>query len=397
MSQAKIPTFGPARVTALVPTYNRAQYLPECLDSLLTQSRKPDQIVVIDDGSTDGTESIVSKYGHQVQYVKKSNGGKSSALNLGLKYATGDLIWVCDDDDIAAVDGLEMMLAAFEANPGADYVFGDYWIFEIAADGTKLVYDPSFLRRSDEPNLKINFLEDMFMLQYASLVRKSVYEDLGGYDESLIRSQDYDMMLRVSRRHTGVYTPHVIFHYRHHQTPRGNAGGLFSVAENFTQWRKYDRIIFSRIRETYALPEFTPSFATGLPWADRSAYIQRALVIAKRGLWSEAAEDLSAAERNSAEPLAEAELDLLQSIVHSHEAWLILGQDRSAMASLSEICFRSKTGQRLILRLLRPLLWLIRNSARDGDYRRAAACIAILYRIAGLRGAVSLLRKRDRQ
>lgn len=397
MSQAKIPTSDPTRVTALVPTYNRAQYLPECLDSLLTQSRKPDQIVVIDDGSTDGTESIVSRYGDQVQYVRKSNGGKSSALNLGLTYATGDLIWVCDDDDIAAADGLEVMLAAFKENPGVDYVFGDYRIFEISADGEKSVYDPKFSIRSGETNLKINFLEDMFMLQYASLVRKSVYEDLGGYDESLIRSQDYDMMLRVSRRYAGVHTPHIIFYYRHHQTPRGNAGGLFSVAENFAQWRKYDRVIFSRIRETYELLEFTPSFAIGLPWVHRSAYIQRALVMAKRGLWSEAAEDLSAAERSSAEPLAEAELDLLQSIVHSYEAWLILGQDRSAMASLSEICVRSRTGQRLILRLLRPLLWLIRNSARDGNYRQAAACIAILYRIAGLRGAVSLLRKRDRQ
>lgn len=397
MSQAKSAASNPARVTALVPTYNRAQYLTECLNSLLTQSRKPDQIVVIDDGSTDGTESIVSRYGDEVQYVRKRNGGKSSALNLGLTYAIGDLIWVCDDDDIAVANGLEFMLAAFEADPSIDYVFGDYRVFESAADGTKSVYDPPFSRRSVEPSLKINFLEDMFMLQYACLVKKSVYEDLGGYDESLIRSQDYDMMLRVSRRYVGIHTPHVIFHYRHHQNPRGNAGGLFSVAENFTQWRKYDRVIFSRIRESYELPEFTPTFAIGLPWANRSAYIQRALVMAKRGLWSEAAEDLSAAERSNPEPLAEAEFGLLQSIVHSHEAWLILGQDRSAIASLSEICIRSTTGQLLILRLLRPLLWLIRNSARDGKYRRAVACIAILYRIAGLRGAVTLLRKRDRQ
>lgn len=71
MSKTKTFTCNPVRVTALVPTYNRAQYLPECLDSLLKQSRKPDQIVVIDDGSTDETESIVSRYGDQVQYIKK--------------------------------------------------------------------------------------------------------------------------------------------------------------------------------------------------------------------------------------------------------------------------------------------------------------------------------------
>lgn len=397
MTQAKRQNTDLRRVTALVPTYNREKYLPECLDSLLAQSRKLDQIVVIDDGSTDGTESIVSKYGNQIQYVKKSNGGKSSALNLGLTYAKGDFIWVCDDDDIADPEGLSIMLASFEKNPDADYVFGDYKVFEITGDGKKIFCDPSFSRRTDEPNLKISFLEDMFMLQYASLVRKSVYEDLGGYDESMIRSQDYDMMLRISRCYTGVYTPHIIFYYRHHQTPRGNANGLFSFAENFTQWRKYDRVIFSRIRESYELSEFTPTFALGLSWAQRSAYIQRALIMAKRGLWLEAADDLSAAERSSAEPLSEAELNLLQSIAHGHETWLMLGQDKSAIALLSEISIRSITGKLLVLRLLRPLLWLVRNSARDGNYKRSAACSAIFYRIAGLRGAVFLLRKRDRQ
>lgn len=396
MSKTKTFTCNPVRVTALVPTYNRAQYLRECLDSLLKQSRKPDQIVVIDDGSTDETESIVSRYGDQVQYIKKINGGKSSALNLGLTYATGDLIWICDDDDIAAKNGLELMLTALEANPGSDYVFGDYKVFEISTDGKKSISDPFVARRLEEPSLKINFLEDMFMLQYASLVRKSIYDDLGGYDENLIRSQDYDMMLRVSRRYVGIYVPYIIFYYRQHYAPRGNSQKKFNINDNHKQWRKYDQVIFTKIRETYSLSEFTPTFAIGSPWAHRSAYIQRALIMAKRGLWSEAAEDLSAAEGSSAEPLAKNDLDLLQSVVHGHEVWLTLEQNRLAVASLSKIFRRSANGQRLILRFLRPLLWLIRNLARDGEYRQSATCFIIFYRITGLRGIIALLRKHDR-
>ena len=89
------------RVSVLMPTFNRGGMLSEALDSVLGQSIPPHQVVVIDDGSTDDTSERVARYGARIDYIRKDNGGKSSALNLGLTHVTGDYVWVFDDDDVA--------------------------------------------------------------------------------------------------------------------------------------------------------------------------------------------------------------------------------------------------------------------------------------------------------
>ena len=83
-----------ANVSIIVPTFNRAHYLAECLDSLLAQSIPAHEIIVIDDGSEDGTAALLVGYGERIRYVRKENGGKPSAVNLGLAIASGDLIWI---------------------------------------------------------------------------------------------------------------------------------------------------------------------------------------------------------------------------------------------------------------------------------------------------------------
>src|SRR5690606_24595967 len=89
------------KVSIIIPTYNRANYLKESLDSVIAQTYPNKEIIVINDGSTDETTEILQEYKHSIKYFNKENGGKSSAINLGLKKATGDYIWIFDDDDIA--------------------------------------------------------------------------------------------------------------------------------------------------------------------------------------------------------------------------------------------------------------------------------------------------------
>ena len=101
-------------VTVIVPTFNREKFLPECIDSLLRQTVMPDQILIVDDGSTDGTGTVASSFPAPVEYYRKENGGKSTALNFALKHCTGDFVWIFDDDDIAHPTALERFLAAFE-------------------------------------------------------------------------------------------------------------------------------------------------------------------------------------------------------------------------------------------------------------------------------------------
>jgi glycosyltransferase involved in cell wall biosynthesis len=79
-------------VSVLVPTFNRVNYIAECLDSLLAQTVPPLEVIVIDDGSEDGTADLLASYGHRIRHIRKENGGKPTAVNLGIQEARGDLI-----------------------------------------------------------------------------------------------------------------------------------------------------------------------------------------------------------------------------------------------------------------------------------------------------------------
>src|SRR5688572_6812621 len=101
---------GAADCTVIVPTFNRAAFVGETLDSLLAQSWPPGQIVVVDDGSTDGTPSALDRFGDRIEVIRKPNGGKATALNAALPLVRHGAVWIFDDDDIALPDGLERHL-----------------------------------------------------------------------------------------------------------------------------------------------------------------------------------------------------------------------------------------------------------------------------------------------
>ena len=105
------------RISVLVPTYNRAGLLPQCLASLFAQTLPPSEIIVIDDGSEDGTPELLRSYGRRIRPIRKSNGGKSTALNVGLDAVRGDYVWVIDDDDVALPHALERMVAPLVVEP----------------------------------------------------------------------------------------------------------------------------------------------------------------------------------------------------------------------------------------------------------------------------------------
>ena len=115
-------------VSVLIPTFNRGEMLLEALESVLGQSVAPHQVVVIDDGSTDGTAERLTRYGDRVEYIRKDNGGKSSALNLGLTRVTGELVWVFDDDDVALPGSIADRLEVLEGKPDCGLVLArHYW------------------------------------------------------------------------------------------------------------------------------------------------------------------------------------------------------------------------------------------------------------------------------
>jgi glycosyltransferase involved in cell wall biosynthesis len=96
----KSSEMNPLSVTVIIPAYNRAHTLSGAIDSLLQQTQTPNEIIVVDDGSTDETPALLSSYGSSIEVKTQSNQGRSTARNVGLKAAKGDLIAFLDSDDL---------------------------------------------------------------------------------------------------------------------------------------------------------------------------------------------------------------------------------------------------------------------------------------------------------
>jgi glycosyltransferase involved in cell wall biosynthesis len=137
-----------ADCTVIVPTYNRAEFLVEALDSLLTQTWPPGQIIVVDDGSTDETPAVLGGYNGRLEVVRKPNGGKASALNAALPQVRHGAVWIFDDDDIALPDGLERHLKALNGCGSAGFTISSMLIGR-GAPGTPLEQTGRLAPRGD--------------------------------------------------------------------------------------------------------------------------------------------------------------------------------------------------------------------------------------------------------
>src|SRR5262245_32986849 len=125
------------RVTAVVPTFDRAALLVESVGSLLAQGRPPDRIVVVNDGSTDATVESLARFGERIDLVSKANGGKSSAINLVLPQLREGLVWIFDDDDVALPDALERHLEVFARHPETDFTYSGCIPFRDGSEGDR--------------------------------------------------------------------------------------------------------------------------------------------------------------------------------------------------------------------------------------------------------------------
>ncbi len=375
-------------IAAIIPTYNRAWMLRECIESLLAQTRALHEIIVVNDGSTDDTQQIAASYAPRVTLINKANSGKAASLNAALAQCTADYVWICDDDDLAAPDGAANLASALDADPAIGFAFGTFQIFKDTSQG-RVFFPPTYWRRNEEPNASLNFLEEMFTFQYAMMVRRPLYNDVGPFREDLIRSQDYDMTLRLTRKYKSAYVPHIIFSQRQHTGVRGSASDHFSAEKNAAKWLTYEQKIFTSIMQDYRLEEFTPTFALSLEatLARRAAFVQRALVLAKRALWEPAINDLREASLQNASPASAEEIRLAESIIRSLIPWTILRKNPTATRALQNCYYLTPFTQTLIPALCRPIVWQARTLLRHGRLIRATKQLILLVKILGPKGA----------
>jgi glycosyltransferase involved in cell wall biosynthesis len=214
------------RIAAIIPLYNGARFIRQSLTSVLSQTRPADEIIVVDDGSTDDGPAIVEGMAakHPIRLLRKPNGGQSSARNFGVAHATSELIGLLDQDDAWYSNHLRRLEEPFLAQPeGAPLGFVYSNMDRVGADGTMERH--SFL--DDIPRLVVISPEhpkrslvwclrtDMFVLPSASLILRDAFDAVGGFDESLIGYEDDDLFLRLfAAGYDNVYLPERLHRWR---------------------------------------------------------------------------------------------------------------------------------------------------------------------------------------
>jgi len=174
-------------ISCIVPTYNGERYVHEAIDSILAQTYRPIEIVVIDDGSTDGTRARVDQYGTQVRYCWEANVGPPAARNAGLREARGEMVAFLDGDDLWHPEKLERQMARFAARPELDYCLSYvklFWIAELKEEEEK--YKDS--ERVQPPGYATTTL----------LARRAVFDRVGGFDPQLWFPDSADWFMRAA-------------------------------------------------------------------------------------------------------------------------------------------------------------------------------------------------------
>ncbi len=182
----------------IIPTYNRRDLLPRAIDSVLAQTHAVDEIVVIDDGSTDGTgDMLQERYGDRVRHVWQANAGVSAARNHGMRLAQGRYLALLDSDDTWLPTKTALQLAFLQAHPDFGMVLCDVE----RVDGEYRHID--VFRRRDvirEDGWALRWLiHNPALVPASAMLRRQVVEQLGGFDEALRTAEDLEFHLRVAR------------------------------------------------------------------------------------------------------------------------------------------------------------------------------------------------------
>lgn len=195
------------RVSVIIPTYNCEAYIAETLSSVLGQDHDKVEILVVDDGSTDATCDIVREHAG-VQLIQQRNAGVCAARNHGIRLAQGDYICCLDHDDFWLPDKLSSQLQVFQSRPEAGLVYTAFTLWHRDASGD--FPSPASLAGAgtgtaiDEDMsgwIYHHLLLDCWILTSTAMIRREVLERLGGFDESLPYSEDWDLWLRIARHY----------------------------------------------------------------------------------------------------------------------------------------------------------------------------------------------------
>ncbi|MFH1395272.1 MAG: glycosyltransferase [Candidatus Omnitrophota bacterium] len=183
------------KVSVIIPAYNKADLTVKTVKSVLAQTYKNIEIIVVDDGSTDNTTERLKPYCNRIKYVYKNNGGACSARNLGIKKTAGDYIALIDCDDIYIPEKIEISVDFLDKNPDIGFIHTP--VYFIDENDNVCGRYPRF-KKAPSGYVSKKLLLKNFVCNSTVVVRAECFEKTGMFDETIFTPADWDMWLRLS-------------------------------------------------------------------------------------------------------------------------------------------------------------------------------------------------------
>ncbi|MDL1957248.1 MAG: glycosyltransferase [Candidatus Desulfofervidus auxilii] len=215
------------KVSVIIPTYNRANFLKEAIESVLNQTYKDYELIIVDDGSTDETPKIIAQYKNKLKYIVIPHHGVSKARNVGIKTAKGEFIAFLDSDDLWYPKKLEVQINFFDNHHNALICQTE----EIWLRNGKRV-NPKKYHKKPSGMMFEKSLERCLISPSAVMMHKTLFEKVGLFDESFPACEDYDMWLRITARFPVYLLPEPLVIKR-----GGHPDQLSKLVEALDKWR----------------------------------------------------------------------------------------------------------------------------------------------------------------
>jgi len=220
------------RVTVIMSAYNSEEYVAEAIESVLNQTLKNFEFIIINDNSKDRTGAIIKGFkDRRIKYFHRNyNKGKSHAVNFAFKIAKGKYACIFDADDVMVNYKLEVSAKTLDRNPEHGLIYGDAWVIDESSEMTGPLSFPSRAKRNIDdpfPNLKFSnarLRKGALFSQGSTLFRMAAVRKVGGLDEKLKVAEDWDFWVRIAEEYKVYYLPVPMYLYRI------NPKGLFNQA-----------------------------------------------------------------------------------------------------------------------------------------------------------------------
>ncbi|HEY5640729.1 MAG TPA: glycosyltransferase [Dehalococcoidia bacterium] len=212
------------KVSVIIPTYNRAHLIRETLKSVLAQTFRDYEIVVVDDGSTDDTGSVVAKVTPEARYIYQENTGIPEVLNVCIREARGEYVQHLGSDDLLVDDTLARSAALLDAHPNVAMVHGAAWLIDQTGKRQSIMR-PEFATgdyiRSGREEIR-DLLLSNHVVAPTVMARRQVMMGAGLYDARFGLYEDWNLWTRIAKQHDVAYSHDPLVSYRVHSGPSGS-------------------------------------------------------------------------------------------------------------------------------------------------------------------------------